>query len=353
MNLSAVLFAVVLAWGADPREQARAIEALIDADALEEARTQLDASDLPPLLEQTLRGRLALATGKPQRAIKAFSRAIELAPDHAPLEVLLAHAQLEAGRHDDAITTLTRAKVDERDPPIALLLASAHRADDDPAAAYGALKAAVEAKPEHAVLHQQLVLLCASEGLFEAAKTWAQRVDRDVLGSSTAALAIAQARGETGGLRFARWIASAYPADAAVQAELGWVESAAGQYRRAGRALARAARLGSDTAFAAAEHYRAAQRYREALAVNAAVTDDRRRAEQRFDILFEDGKQARAVVAGERLEAKGWLVPRRRYNLAYAHYALRQFAEASRHARALSGTAESTRAAALLRAMGR
>lgn len=356
MNLPGVLIAlsmVVLSWTADPREQARAIEALIDADALERARAELDAEALPPLLDTTLRGRLALAEGQPGEAIKAFARAIELAPDHAPLQVLLAHAQLEAGRHDDALATMSSAKLDASDPPIALLLAAAHRAANDPASAYAALRRAARAHPEHAALVQQLVVLCASEGLFEAAKQWAQRIDRATLGATTAAVAIQQARGKTGGLRFARWMAAAFVANADVWAELGWVESAADEYRRAGQALEKAANLGADTAFAAAEHFRAARRYREALAANAAVTDEQRRAEQRFDILFEDGKHARSIVAGDRLETKGWLEPRRRYNLAYAHYALRQFAEASRHARALSGTDESARAAALLRAMGR
>ncbi len=356
MNLCGVLMALsmtLVAWTTGPREEASAIEALIDADALEQARDRLDDSELPPLLETTLRGRLALADGQPARAIKPLRRAIELAPDFAPLKVLLAHAQLEAGRPDDALSTLGGAAVDDRDPSIALLLASAHRATGDAASAYAALWGAAQAEPAHAGVHQQLVILCASEGLFEAAKQWAQRVDRSTLGAPTAAIALQQARGKTGALGFARWMAAAFSDDATVQAELGWVESAAGQYRQAARALENAARLGADTAFAAGEHYRAAGRYREALVANAAVDGEQPRAEQRFDILFEAGKQARAIVAGQRLAAKGWLDARRRYNLAYAHYALRQFAEASRHARALSGTTESARATALLRAMGR
>lgn len=358
MNLCGVLLAlsvmrVASAPAADPRERAAAIEALIEAGAVKEARDRLDDSELPPLLHATVQGRIALADGRPQAAIKAFRRAIELAPDHAPLRVLLAYAQLDAGRPQDALSSLGGAGLDEREPSIALLLASAHRALDDTASAYAALRQAARANPEHAVLHQQLVLLCANEGLFEAAKQWAQRIDRSALGAQTAAAALVPARGQPGALRFARWMAAAFADDAAVVAQLGWAESAAGEYRRAGRALHRAARLGADTAFAAAEHYRAVQAYREALAVNAAVGDPRARTEQRFDIVFEAGKQARAVVAGKRLEDQGWLDPRRRYNLAYSHYALRRFAEATRHARALAGTAESKRAAALLRAMGR
>lgn len=356
MNLLGVVLASAMTLGAgpsSPRDEARAIEALIDADELDQARDRLDDGDLPPLLESTLRGRLALARGEPGRAIPAFQRAIELAPDYVPLKVLLAHAQLGAGRSTEALATLRGSGVDDRDPSTALLLASAHRAEDDPAAAYAALRRAALAEPEHAAVHRQLVVLCASEGLFEAARQWAQRIEPAALGTESAALALQHAREHTGALRFARWMAAAFANEAAVQAELGWVESAAGEYQRAGRALEAAARLGADTAFAAAEHYRAAGLYREALAANAAVEDDQPRAQQRFDILFEASKHARAVVAGERLETEGWLDARRRYNLAYAHYALRQFAEASRHARALSGTSESSRAAALLRAMGR
>ena len=332
---------------------AKRLEAMIDRGELEEARKKLEASDYPPLLEATLRGRLALAEDRPDAAVRAFRKASKLAPDHAPLKILLAHAQVAAGQHRAALRTLGGTGIDRSKPGVALLLAAAQRDVGDPASAYATLRRAAEANPGHAGLHRQLVVLCATEGLFETAKAWAQRHTPAQLGADAAAIALRQARLKDGGLSFARWLAAAFPNDAAVQAELGWVESGAGEYGEAARALSRAAKLGADTAFAAAEHYRAARRYREALAANAGVANAKRRAQQRFDILFEDGKPARATVAGGRLEDAGWLDPRRRYNLAYAHYALREFAEATRHARALSGTAESRRAAALLKAMGR
>jgi tetratricopeptide (TPR) repeat protein len=173
------------------------------------------------------------------------------------------------------------------------------------------------------------------------------------LGRDTTLAVLQRARSSVGALPVARSLAAAFPGDAEVQEQLGWVESAAGRYTDAARSLARASRLGADTAYAAAEHYRAARRYREALDINARIGDRSRRATQRFDILFESGRMARAITAAEALNASGELDPRRRYNLAYAHYSLRQFAEASRLARSLEGTPDADRARALLRAMGR
>lgn len=361
--MNGILFALALFAGAaaagpsepdsGPRRNARRIEAMIDRGELDAARRALGDAKVGELLEATLRGRLALAEDEPLRAIRSLRRAMELAPNQVPLELLLAHAQLAAGQPRDALATLERSKAKRLEPGVALLFAHAHHALGDAEAAYEALRKAAKASPDDRMLPRQLVLLCASEGLFETAKVWAARHDPAALGSETATVALQHARGVSGGLEFARWLAAGFPDDATVQAELGWVESAAGRYREAGRALSRAADQGADTAFAAAEHYRAARRYRDALVANAKVASDARRSGQRFDILFEGGKMARAAAAGKRLEGAGALVPRRRYNLAYTHYALREFAEATRHARALKGTSEASRAAALLRAMGR
>jgi hypothetical protein len=182
---------------------------------------------------------------------------------------------------------------------------------------------------------------------------WAETMTPEQLGRDTMLAVLQRARSTPGALPVARRLAAAFPGDAEVQEQLGWVESAAGRYTDAARSLGRASRLGADTAYAAAEHYRAARRYREALDINARVGDRARRTAQRFDILFESGRMARAITAAEALAATGDLDSRRRYNLAYAHYSLRQFSEASRLARSLEGTPDAKRARALLRAMGR
>jgi hypothetical protein len=62
---------------------------------------------------------------------------------------------------------------------------------------------------------------------------------------------------------------------------------------------------------------------------------------------------ARAIVVGDAIDRSQGLSARRRYDLAYAHYVLRQHAEATTHARKLADTDEAARAATLLRAMGR
>jgi hypothetical protein len=278
---------------------------------------------------------------------------VELAPDHAPLRILRAHALLAQGRHAAVLDVLARADLDDHDPAVALLRAAAHEDAEDPASAYAALRGAALEHELHAGLRRELVLLCARHRMFTAAKTWASTITPAELGRDVALFVLQQLRAESGALELARWLAAAFPDDAEVQGQLGWVASAAGRTHAAATAFERATRLGADLASAAAEHYRAAGRHRQALSMNALVTDPQRRAEQRFDILFESGAMARAIVAGEALAAAHGLSPRRRYDMAYAHYVLRQHAEATTHARKLVDTNGAGRAAALLRAMGR
>jgi tetratricopeptide (TPR) repeat protein len=330
--------------------QARRIEAAIDAGELAQARRALAEEAFPELVQVTLEGRLALAEGKPAVAERRFRRAMELAPNHAPLRILRAHALLASGRESAALEILAHDDLDPGDPAIALLRAAAHDRTGDPGSAYAALQRAAIEHDQHVGLRRELVLLCARHGLFGAAQSWASTITPADLGREAALLVLQQARGESGALELARWLAAGFPDDPDVQAQLGWVCSAAGRMHAAAEAFEHATRLGADTAFAAAEHHRAARRHRRALAMNGLVSDRRRRAEQRFDILFESGAMARAIVAADALVE---LSARRRYELSYAHYVLGQYAEATEHARALEETSEAERAAVLLRAMRR
>lgn len=352
--LHAMLLVAALASDARPVvEEARRVEQLIDAGEVVAAARALKGHTFPELVRVTLEGRLALAEGKPAVAERRFRRAMELAPHHAPLRILRAHALLAQKRHDAVIDVLEHADLDAREPVVALLLAAAHEGATDPASAYAALRRAALEHARHLGLRRELVLLCARHGLFTSARSWASTIEPADLGRDVALAVLQQLRGEPGGLELARFLAAGFPDDAEVQGQLGWVASAAGRTRDAAVAFERATTLGADLAFAAAEHWRAAGRHRRALAINTRVDDSKRRAEQRFDILFESGAMARAIVAGDELATKHGLTPRRRYDMAYAHYVLRQHAEATTHARALAATEEAARAEALLRAMGR
>lgn len=357
VTLHALLLTAVLAGApeapapVDVLAEARRIETLIDRGDLDAARRSLSAESFPEIVRVTLEGRLALAEGNASLAEKRFRRALALAPDHAPLKILRAHALLALRRYAAVLDAL--AGSDARDPVVALLRAAAHEGAGDPERAYATLHAAASAHEDHAGLRRELVLLCARQGLLAAARTWASSVAPAELGRDAVLYVLQEIRPHTGALDLARFLAAAFPDDAEIQAQLGWVASAQGRTLAAATAFERATRLGSDQAFAAAEHYRAAGQHRRALAMNALVRDPLRKAEQRFDILFESGAMARAIVVGDALDRSHGLSARRRYDLAYAHYVLRQHAEASKHARKLADTDEAARAAVLLRAMGR
>jgi len=340
------VFALVLLLSVAPMSPAD-IERSIDDGDVEEAKAAMADADLSPVARATLRGRLALAETQPAAAAEHFEEAVRLAPDHAPLRLLWAHALLRAGRPDEVRAALKT--LDSKEPAVARLRAAAEESAGNPGPAYAALEGASRANPEDLELKRQLVLLCAREGLLEPTRTWIETLTPKQLGRVMALAVLQEIRSDAHALPLARQLASAFPSDADVQAQLGWVASSAGATSEASRAFSRAVSLGADEAYAAAEHARAAGLHRDALRINARVADDTKRAEQRFDILFESGKLARAIAAAEALR----LSPRRRYNLAYAHYGLHQLAEASTHARTLTGTDYAARAQTLLRAMGR
>ncbi len=340
------VFALLLLLSVAPMSPAD-IERSIDDGDVEEAKAAMADADLSPVARATLRGRLALAEDRPTDAAAQFEEAVRLAPEHAPLRLLWAHALLRADQPQGVRGALKT--LDSKDPAVARLRAAAEEANGDSAAAYAALEGAARANPQDLELKRQLVLLCAREGLLEPTRAWIETLTPKQLGRVMALAVLQEIRSDAHALPLARQLASAFPSDADVQAQLGWVASSAGATSEASRAFARAVSLGADEAYAAAEHARAAGLHRDALRINARVADDTKRAEQRFDILFESGKLARAIAAAEALR----LSPRRRYNLAYAHYGLQQFAEASAQARSLSGTDYAARAQTLLRAMGR
>ncbi len=331
---------------------AKAIETAIADGDLARARRRLSAEALSPLVAATLQGRLALAEGDAALARKRFGEAMKLAPDHAPLRLLAAHAALVLGDHDDVLTLLTHPDLASSDPSIALLAAAAHDGKDDTAAAYAVLRAAARAHPDDVPTRVQLIVLCVRHERLVTARAWASTLTPADLGADLAAALLRQVRGQAGADTFAQWLAAGFPRDEAVATELAYVYAAQGSDEAAARTFARAWRLGADTARASAEHYRVAGHWAAALRMNARVRDASQRAGQRFDILFEAGKLAQAIAAGEALSS-GEATARRRYNLAYAHYALGQYAEATRLARALQSSSEAERAQLLLRAMGR
>ena len=323
------------------------IEKTIDSGKLEDAKAAMEESELSPLARATLEGRLALAEEQPETAAEKFAEAVALSPEHAPLRLLWAHALLRAGKPEGVAEALD--PLDATEPTVALLLAAAHDAQGDVAAAYASLESATREHPETVELTHQLILLCAREGLMEATRSWVETLTPAQVDRVIALAVLQEIRSDAHALPLGRLLASAFPDDADVQTQLGWVASSAGATAEASRAFARAVSLGADEAYTAAEHARAAGRNAEALRLNGRVGNASKRSQQRFDILFESGKMAQAIAAAERIT----LSPRRRYNLAYAHYALQQYAEASTEARRLSGTDYAARGQTLLRAMGR
>lgn len=293
-------------------------------------------------------GLAALEAQKPADAASAFAEALELS-DAPELHLYLAHAYLGLERHADALEEVQKAKaLSATQIAQPLIEARARRALGDRAGAYDVLLSAskdFEGEPRPLI---ELVALAHDAKLDGAAR----RHTDDLLGleleRDTVLALFHLLYQDRKALPLLERLAARLPADAEVRSHLAHAYASAGHAFAAGRLFEDAVRLGGPFAWEAANQYALAERYGRALRMNAGVDDETRRRRQRIEILFAQRRYGRVVALERGDEDAGG-----RYRLAYAHYALGQFARATALARSLAETPYADPAASLLKTMGR
>ena len=296
--------------------------------------------------------------GHHEEAVDRFERAIELAQLRGQaqprLSLYLASSLLELGRAEAARRALEGTEgLAETLVAQPLLVARAALADGDPDAAYAALVAATEDFPELTAPRLELVAMCSRLGLRASARAWGWdlvglRPDRD-----TALAVFDLLYADRRAWPLLETLAAQHGDDAEMVGHLAYAYAADERYFAAATLFDRASVGGEDLAFEAADQYRMAGETHAALVMNARVSERRRRLEQRLGILIAAGEMARVVALEDAMRRAGLGDPRHRYNLAFAHYALGEYARATDLARGLSDTSYADRARALLDAMGR
>lgn len=298
----------------------RALQVL---DAPAEEGESLDLAEL-----HRVRGLAATELRRFPEAVRSLQQAIEHGEKTAPTYFALANALLGAERHAEALRVLASAPAElEQNPARFRLEANIHyRAKDHPRA-FEALERGLERFPMDEELARQRLLLLLELGLHtEAIDSSLERFaagragEKDCLALGEALLRAGRTQRalallEDGVLR--------WPESSALRKLLakGYVES--GSPSSAAKILLPLTETEPEAALLAAELYRRAGHFREALRLNAAVLDQDAKMRQRLSLLLEEERFDEAAQLEARLERMGLLAEDQVvYALAYAaHFA--------------------------------
>lgn len=200
-----------------------------------------------------------------ERAAGALEKAQGVRDDSSHYWILRARAEVKSGRPDDALRVLAGG---------------------------------LNNLPRSSEIHAELVNLYLQGGLFRTAQDIAARF-AEISGKTTLYLQIADTLFTRGryhaAVRVLEEARVIQPGDPEITERLAHAYAGSGRYLAAGRLYEKVAFMTPDGAYAAAEAYRACNRYRDALRMNRLVADERKMLVQRLNIYLGVGFYARAV----------------------------------------------------------
>jgi predicted Zn-dependent protease len=274
---------------------------------------------------EALLGVVYFEAGDFARAAETLQAVVAERPDDAALWLALAQSHRALKQWPAADIAFGRAEaLGEHRPAVYALWARARRDGGDAFGPVLILQRGLAHHPDEALLSRELALHLARFGALQAAEQAAEALQFAETGSATAAhpttedasaesataenvalwRRLAEARLDGGdpqgaalNLERAR---RARPDDSALQAQHAAALAAAGQHHAAARLWARAARVDSAHAAAAAEQARRAGDFGAALRLNRRVPDAATRLRQRVELLIAADRPAEALSLGTR-----------------------------------------------------
>ncbi|MEO1270508.1 MAG: tetratricopeptide repeat protein, partial [Myxococcota bacterium] len=280
-------------------------------EALEVARSaRLDTGT-----RESLIGLIALRTGNHQEAVQAFRAALREQPDRELLHLYMGWSLHALGRYTEADAALTQVRSDEAQIPSWWLLRGRLARDlGQPEEAYVMLQEGRRRYPKHLDLTRELGLTLVEFGGVQQARPMllavlTGRASEEAIWQDAVRLlkALADLGHEREALLYTEVVRARLPSRAALlDATAAHLHARRGEPLAAARLFVRATQRGGEAYhFEAADQYRMARRTRAALRWNARVVDRRRRSRQRFMILVEGGRWARAAHVGAQLATLG------------------------------------------------
>ncbi|OGQ88862.1 MAG: hypothetical protein A2289_20855 [Deltaproteobacteria bacterium RIFOXYA12_FULL_58_15] len=304
------------------------VQSLISAGKLEEAELLLRGLDGDASVLASLLGLIELRRGKPKDAILHFQRVLQLDPSRTAIWLYLGQAHLEDAQPFKALAALREGRAaGESLPSYYRLLAKAEVGVGDGPAAHDSLRVGIERFPKDKSLQLDQVLLLIELGLFatatEAARTYLVEHVGDANGYAVVAETLRgagrplEAAAILEGAIFGRSIAKQSD-EIALMARLGWAYAAADKHVAAARSFARAISLGGAQYFEAAEQFRLAGKYRQALICNANVEEPRKRVVQRLTIFIDSHSYERAAAMSAEFDRLNGWTDEARFLIAHA-----------------------------------
>lgn len=297
---------------------------------------------------QSLVGLIYLEHGKYRKAAKAFLEVVRKKPQRKAAWLYLGQALYELKKDKAAVVALQRAESVGREMPryYAMLARAAHRSHQHEVARK-TLGKGLRRFPRHRVLHLELTLLYTRHGLLRAGLDVARHYLRVTKGDRLAHLLVAdafiEARRYGRAIRVLEEARLADPRDRRVLERLAYTYARQGHAYASARLFVRLARQDPTYAHAAAEQLRAAGRRREALRWNHRVPNDKRRLQQRLNLLLASGSFHRALLLETPLRRHDIMGPEVRYRLAHAAIRAGRYAASERLLRGLRGKRWKTR----------
>ena len=325
---------------------APSIQSLLDAKDWTAAEALL--SSLPEQQRALAEGMIAQGKGESARAARAFERALTFTPGRAELHLRAAYAYLRLEKFEAAFRHIQVAKsLGSVVTTMPLLEARALEGLAREPEAYRILKHGCEAKKTSIKVCLELALFARKRLLVSEVRTTVQKILALQPNTDELKLVFNLLADDQESIPVLEQIVIRFPNMPALRGLLGYVYAGHQLWHSAAYHFEQAWVQGEPYAFQAADQYRMAGRYRDALRMNGMVSDDGRRAVQRLSILFEQKKYAQITVIHDTFKDLG-----SQYRLAYAHYAIGDYAMAQHYAKALQNTDYEEEATVLLRAIG-
>lgn len=339
---------LVLLWSEratayDPEELqgriAAAKSAIIEGE-LDRAETMLQALDAelrremeaegaeqPDPIEEAallaLKGLVELERGQNAAAVPLFERVLDLRPNRTAVWLYLGQARYGLGDYAGALDALRQGEeVGHGLPGYFLIKARAQAELHRPAAAYRTLSAGLARFESHTDMLREQALVLLQLGLSTAAMEKGRQYLDQSRDEPYAYLVLAEA------LRNAARLAEAtelleearlrFLQDPRPAIRLAYLYAARGMHRAAARLFEQRSLVEPRYAFDAADQYRLALRFRDALRCNGRVPDEDRRMKQRVFVLVSAQRYDRAARLAGEIESRGLMDDALRYHLAFA-----------------------------------
>lgn len=324
---------------------APSLQELIDTEQWDAVEARLPS--LPVAAQPRVEGLIAQARGNSLEAARAFERALTSTPEVPQLHLHAAHAYLEQKRFKDALRHARAASaLSTQSMAQPMLEARALTALNRDTEAYVVLQKACRRFKDAYRPRLELAVLAQRKQLGADVRRLIQEILERTSERAPLLALFHLLYGDAKGLVVGEQLVARYPKDPEFRGQLGHLYAGSRRWLSAARLFESATTLGGRYAFEAADQYRMAGHFREALRLNGQLASSLRQRTQRVAILFEQQRYGRIVAMNPSFDEPG-----SRYRVAYSHYAVGDHTEAARRARVLLDSTYRAEAIALLDAM--